>query len=92
MKKKSAKMSQSRPKRTRFSVEEVLHELVLDSENDDEPSSFDSSYFGWIIVYYTVCMHTKIWKRSVEKYKSYETLSKTTHFLSMFCEAGVFQQ
>ena len=34
----------------------------------------------------------KIWKRSVEKYKSYGTLSKTTHFLSEFCEVGVVQQ
>ena len=25
------------------------------------------------------------------KYKSYGTLSKTTHFLSVFCEAGVVQ-
>ena len=30
-------------------------------------------------------------KRSVEKHKSYGTLSKTTHFLSVFCEAGVVQ-
>ena len=37
------------------------------------------------------CTH-KIWKRSVEKYKSYGTLSKTTHFLSVFCEASVVQQ
>ena len=28
----------------------------------------------------------------MEKYKSYGTLSKTTHFLSLFCEAGVVQQ
>ena len=28
----------------------------------------------------------------MEKYKSYGTLSKTTHFLSVFCEAGVAQQ
>ena len=28
----------------------------------------------------------------MEKYKSYGTLSKTTHFLSVFCEAGVVQQ
>ena len=34
----------------------------------------------------------KIWKRSVEIYKSYGTLSKTTHFLTEFCEAGVVQQ
>ena len=26
------------------------------------------------------------------KYKSYGTLSKTTHFLSVFCEADVVQQ
>ena len=38
-------------------------------------------------------MHThKIWKRSVEKYKCYGALSKTTHFLSVTCEAGVVQQ
>ena len=34
----------------------------------------------------------KIWKRSVEKYKSYGTLSKTTQFLRVFCETGVVQQ
>ena len=34
----------------------------------------------------------KIWKRSVKKYKSYGILSETTHFLSVFCEAGVVQQ
>ena len=28
----------------------------------------------------------------MEKYKSYGTLSKTTHFLGVFCEAGVVQQ
>ena len=32
------------------------------------------------------------WKRSVEKYKSYGTLSKSIHFLSVFCEADVVQQ
>ena len=38
-------------------------------------------------------MHAhKLWKRSVEKYKSYGTLSKTTQFLSVFCEAGVVGQ
>ena len=38
-------------------------------------------------------LHThKIWKRPVEKYKSNGTLRKTTHFLSVFCEAGVVQQ
>ena len=38
-------------------------------------------------------LHThKIWKRSVEKYRTYVTLSKTTHFLSVFCEAGMVQQ
>ena len=38
-------------------------------------------------------LHTqKIWKRSVGKYKSYGTLSKTTHFLSVSCQAGVAQQ
>ena len=40
---------------------------------------------------YSLCTYN-IWKRSVEKYKSYGTLSKTTHFLSMVCEAGVVQQ
>ena len=28
----------------------------------------------------------------MEKYKKYGILSKTTHFLSVFCEAGVVQQ
>ena len=42
-------------------------------------------------LFYSLHTHT-IWKRSVEKYKSYGTLSKTTHFLSVFCEAGVVQQ
>ena len=28
----------------------------------------------------------------MEKYKSYGTFSKTTHFLTVFCEAGVVQQ
>ena len=50
------------------------------------------------MVFLTICNgrlcslppHT-IWKRSVEKHKSYGTLSKTTHFLSVFCEAGVVQ-
>ena len=28
----------------------------------------------------------------MEKYKSFGTLSETTHFLSVFCEAGVVQQ
>ena len=28
----------------------------------------------------------------MEKYKSYGTLSETTHFLSVFCGAGVVQQ
>ena len=38
-------------------------------------------------------LHTRnIGMRSVEKYKNYGTLSKTTHFLSVFCEAGVVQQ
>ena len=40
---------------------------------------------------YSLHIH-KIWKSSVEKYKSYGTLSKTTHFLSVFCEASVVQQ
>ena len=42
-----------------FSVEEVLHELAFGSESDDEPSSFDSSNFGWIMANYIVCIHTK---------------------------------
>ena len=33
-----------------------------------------------------------MWKRSVEKYESYGTSSKTTHFLSVFCEVDVVQQ
>ena len=33
-----------------------------------------------------------MWKRSAGKYKSYGTLSKTTRFLSVFCEADVVQQ
>ena len=45
-KKKSAKMSQNRPKQMWFSVEEVLHELALDSQSDDEPSDFDSPDLG----------------------------------------------
>ena len=59
--------------------------------------------YGWSVfiatVLWTVCnsllhwLHThKIWKRSVEKYKRYGTLSKITHFLSVFCEAGMVQQ
>ena len=40
---------------------------------------------------YSLHIH-KLQKRPVEKYKSYGTLSKTTHFLSVFCEAGVAQQ
>ena len=40
---------------------------------------------------YSLLAH-KIWKRSVEKYKRYETLSKTTHFLSAFSEASGVQQ
>ena len=71
---------------------EVLHELAVDSESDDEPSSFGSSDFGWLMAYYVVCIHTKFWKRSVDKYKSYGTLSKTTHFLSVFCKADAVQQ
>ena len=44
---------------------------------------------GWFVS----SLHThKIWKSSVEKYKSCETLSKTLHFLCVFCEAGVVQQ
>ena len=70
-----------------FCVEEVLHKLALDSESDYEPPSCD-----WIVTYYMVCVHTEFWKRSVDKYKSYGTLSKTTHFLSVFCEVGVVQQ
>ena len=38
-------------------------------------------------------LHTdRIWKRSVEKHKSHGTLSKTAHFLSVFCEVSVVQQ
>ena len=40
---------------------------------------------------YSPNTHT-IWKRFLEKYKSYRTLIKTTHFLGVFCEAGVVQQ
>ena len=40
-------MSQDRPKRLRLTVEEVLHELALDSDSEDEPASFDSSDSGW---------------------------------------------
>ena len=36
--------------------------------------------------------HThKMWKRSVEKYKSYGILSTTTYLPSVFCEVGVVQ-
>ena len=49
-------------------------------------------------VFVTICtsllhslhMH-KIWKKSVGKYKSCGTLSKTTHFLHVLCEGGVVQ-
>ena len=34
----------------------------------------------------------KNWKISVEKYRRYGTLSKTTHFLSVFREVDVAQQ
>ena len=40
---------------------------------------------------YSLYTHT-LWKRSVQKYTSYGALSKTIHFLSVFCEAGVVQQ
>ena len=40
-------MSENRLKGIQFSVKEVLHELALDSESNDEPSSSDSSDFGW---------------------------------------------
>ena len=50
-------------------------------------------------MFLTVCnslfsnLHThKIWRRSVGKYESYETFSKTVHFLSVFCEMDVVQQ
>ena len=45
-----------------------------------------------IIAYYYRLYTHKIWKRSVEKYQSYWTLSKTTHFLSVICEVHVVQQ
>ena len=35
-------------------------ELALDSWNDDQPSSFDLSDFGWIIVYCMVYKDTKV--------------------------------
>ena len=41
--------------------------------------------------WYSLHKH-KMWKRSVEKYKSCGTLSNATHFLSVFCEACVVQQ
>ena len=40
---------------------------------------------------YSLYTHT-LWKRSVQKYTSYGALSKTIHFLSVLCEAGVVQQ
>ena len=44
---------------------------------------YNSSFFG---------LHAhKIWKRSVEKYRSYGTLSNSLRFLSLFCKAGVVQ-
>ena len=42
-----------------FSMEEVLHELALDSDSDDKPSSFESADFGWIIASYVIYIHTK---------------------------------
>ena len=45
----------------------------------------------YIIAYYSVCIHTKLGKRTLEKYRSYGTLSKTTYFLSVFCEAVLVQ-
>ena len=40
---------------------------------------------------YSLHTHT-IWKSSSEKYISYTTSNKTTHFRSVLCEAGVVQQ
>ena len=40
---------------------------------------------------YSLHIH-KIWKISVDEYKSYGTLSKTTHFLTVFCGAGMVQK
>ena len=51
--------------------------------------SFPTNVYDSLL--YSLHMHI-IWKRSVEEYKSQGALSKTTHFLSMFCEAGVVQQ
>ena len=49
----------------RFSVEKVLHKLALESEGDDEPSSFDELDFGWILaLLYRLHAH-KMRKRSV---------------------------
>ena len=43
------------------------------------------------MAYYIVCIHTQF-GRDLEKYKRYGTLSKTTHFQRLFCEAGVVWQ
>ena len=65
-----------------------------------------SPFQGWLLVcfpsntvFLTIynsllySLHThKIWKRSVEKYKCYGSLSTTIHFPSMFCEVGVVEQ
>ena len=55
---------------------------------------FHSNTVFWITyknLLYSLHTH-KIWKRPVEIYVSYRTLSKTTHFLSVFCEECVVQQ
>ena len=44
-----------------------------------------------IIAYYIVCIHTKFGRDLSRKYKRYRALSKTIHFLSVFCEAGWFR-
>ena len=88
--KKSAKKSRDRLKQTQFSVEEVLQKLAFDSESDDKPSSFDALEFGWMTAYYTVCEHAKF-GRDLQRNTSYGTWSKTTHFLSVICEADVAQ-
>ena len=53
-------------------------------QQHNHPKTYNSTVYS---------LHThKIWKRSVEKYKSYRTLNETIHFLSVSCEAGFVQQ
>ena len=53
-----------------------------------------NTVFGTICnsLLYSLHTHTQNWKRSVEKYKNYGILSKTTHFLSVFYGADTVQR